>query len=164
MSTSRTATIRSAGVNDHAAACRLTDAVDELHRDRLPWMFKAPSEQPRTAMFAEQLSRPDSTVIVADAGHVVGIAFGMMRAAPDMPVFIQQRYGVIDGLVVDPAWRRRGIGRLLTHAIETWAIGLGATWVELNVYDFNGEARQFYEALGYMPLSTKLRKGGRDAP
>jgi GNAT superfamily N-acetyltransferase len=141
------------------------DAVDDLHRNRLPWMFKVPSEQPRTAaLFAEQLRRQDSTVIVADAGHVVGIAFGQMRAAPELSIFIQQRYGVIDSLVVDPAWRRRGIGRLLTHSIETWAIGLGAPWVELNVYDFNGEARRFYEALGYMPLSTKLRKGGQDAP
>ena len=35
---------------------------------------------------------------------------------------------------------------------------MGAPWVELNVYEVNAEARRFYEALGYLRLSTKLRK------
>jgi GNAT superfamily N-acetyltransferase len=95
---------------------------------------------------------------VADAGLVVGVAFGLMRAAPEVPVFVEQRCGVLDGLAVDAAWRRRGIGRLLVRAVESWAVRLGAPWVELNVYEFNAEARQFYEALGYLPLSTKLRR------
>jgi GNAT superfamily N-acetyltransferase len=160
---SHVVTIRSAGVEDHAAVCRLMDVGDELHRDHLPWMFKVPNGPPRSkAFFSDLLSRMDSTVLVADAGAVVGVAFGLMRSSPELPMFIQQRYGVIDGLVVDPAWRRRGIGRLLMQSIQTWATDLGAPWVELNVYEFNGEARRFYEALGYLPLSTKLRRPGRD--
>jgi ribosomal protein S18 acetylase RimI-like enzyme len=159
MSTSPTIAIRTARLDDYAAACRLMDGVDELHRDRLPWMFKAPDSPPRSeAFFAERLNRQDAAVFVADAGPIVGIAIGMMRAAPEHAVFIQQRYGVIDDIVVDPAFRRRGIATLLAHAVETWATSLGAPWVELNVYDFNTEARRFYEALGYLPLFTRLRK------
>jgi hypothetical protein len=40
---------------------------------------------------------------------------------------------------------------------------LGAAWIEVNVYDVNAEARRFYESLGYLPLSTKLRKSGPDS-
>jgi GNAT superfamily N-acetyltransferase len=135
------------------------DSLDAFHRDRLPWMFKAPNAQPRSGTyFAELLKREDSAVFVADAGSLVGVAFGLMRPAPEFPVFIQQRSGVLDGLVVDPAWRRRGIGKLLARSVESWAIRLGAPWVEVNVYEINAEARQFYEAMGYLPLSTKLRK------
>jgi GNAT superfamily N-acetyltransferase len=156
------AIIRRARLEDHAEACRLTDALDELHRDRLPWMFKTPDAQPRSeAYFSELLSRDDSAVFVADAGQVVGIAFGFLRSAPDFPVFRPQRWGVLDGLVVDPTWRRRGIGQRLMHAVEQWALESGAPWVELNVYEFNTEARRFYEALGYLPFSTKLRKPSR---
>lgn len=68
-----------------------------------------------------------------------------------------------EGLVVDLAWRRRGIGKRLARAVERWALALGARWIELNVYEFNAEARRFYESLGYNPLSTKLRKHGPDA-
>jgi GNAT superfamily N-acetyltransferase len=156
------AIIRRARIDDYAEACRLNDAVDELHRDSLPWMFKAPDVQPRSeAYFSDLLNREDTAVFVADAGHVVGIAFGRLRSAPELAVFRQQRWGVLDELVVDSTWRRRGIGRRLTQAVEEWALGSGAAWIELNVYEFNNEARRFYEALGYLPLSTKLRKPGR---
>lgn len=156
------ATIRSARFDDYAQACRLSDALDELHRDRLPWMFKTPDDQPRSeAYFGDLLNRQDSAVFVADAGQVVGIAFGLLRSAPEFPVFRQQRWGVLDGLVVDPTWQRRGIGKRLTHAVEEWALESGGAWIELNVYEFNTEARRFYEALGYLPFSTKLRKPGR---
>ena len=47
--------------------------------------------------------------------------------------------GRVDSLVVDPAWRRRGIGKLLARSVEEWAVGLGAPWVELNVYDVNAK-------------------------
>jgi len=31
-------------------------------------------------------------------------------------------------------------------------------WLELGVYELNHEARAFYAVLGYLPVSTKLRK------
>lgn len=121
-------------------------------------MFKVPSDQARSeSYFSELLNRDDSSVFVADAGHLVGAAVGLMRVAPEFPIFVPQRWGVLDALVVDPAWRRRGIGKLLARSVETWAIRSGAPWVEANVYEVNADARRFYEAMGYLPLSTKLR-------
>lgn len=164
VSTSMEATIRPARPEDYDGVCRLMDALDAFHRERLPWMFETPSAKPRSeAYFADLLSREDSAVFVADAGQIVGAAVGLMRAAPDFPVFIQQRWGVLDALVVDPAWRRRGIGELLARSVEAWALRSGAPWVEVNVYEINIEARRFYEALGYLPLSAKLRKAGPGA-
>ena len=152
------ATIRRASLDDYDGACRLLDALDAWHRERLPWMFKVSSDPTRSdALFADLLKRKDSAVFVADAGHLVGVAVGLMRAAPESSAFVE-RWGVLDSLVVDSAWRRRGIGTSLARSIEMWAIGSGAPWVEVNVYAVNDEARRFYEALGYVPLSTKMHK------
>lgn len=153
--------VRLARLEDYEGVCALMEVLDGFHRARLPWMFQAPAEAPRSeAWFEDLLGRADSAVFVADAGCLVGVAVGCLRAAPELPVFVQQRWGVLDGLVVDPAWRRRGVGMLLARSVEGWAVGAGAAWVEVNVYAANPEARRFYEALGYLPLSMKLRLGG----
>jgi GNAT superfamily N-acetyltransferase len=135
------------------------DALDKGHRDRAPWIFKTPDTQPRSQRFFDELlTSPDAAVFVAEADRLVGVAYGLMKGSPDFPVFIRQRWGVLDGLFVDPGWQRRGIGGRLAQAFEQWALNSGAVWVEVNVYEFNPEAYKFYQALGYLPLSTKLRK------
>jgi diamine N-acetyltransferase len=151
--------VRVASSADYEPACVLLDQLDELHRLRLPWLFRTPETQPRSRSYFEQLlTADDSSVLVAEAGDIVGIAIVLLRAAPEFPVFIPQHWGVLDNVVVAPSHRRRGVGRLLALAAETWASARGAAWLELGVYEFNTEARRFYESLGYLPLSSKLRK------
>jgi ribosomal protein S18 acetylase RimI-like enzyme len=151
--------IRAAVPDDHAELAALLAEVDELHRLRLPWLFRAPAVEPRRREFFERLLNGDSsTLLVADAGPIVGIATVLVRTAPEFAVFISQTWGVLDNIAVAKTWRRCGVGTALTRAAETWARQQHAKWLELGVYEFNDEARGFYEALGYLPVSTKLRK------
>ncbi|HEY3256251.1 MAG TPA: GNAT family N-acetyltransferase, partial [Polyangiaceae bacterium] len=73
-------------------------------------------------------------------------------------LFIRQSWGVLDNIAVSQSWRRRGVGTALIHDAERWVRARGANWIELGVYEFNEDARSFYRALGYFPVSTKLRK------
>ena len=151
--------IRAAAPRDYDAACALLAEVDELHRLNVPWLFRAPTRQPRSTDFFNQLLRSaDAAVFVADAGELVGVATALMRASPEFDIFIPQRWGVLDNIAVSRSWRRRGVGTELTRAAERWARDQGAKWIELAVYQFNDSARSFYEALGYSSVSTRLRK------
>lgn len=157
--------VRNVTPNDYGVIARLLREVDELHRVNAPWLFRDPALEPRPREFFEQLlASGDSAVLVADAEQqLVGVATVMMRCAPDFSVFINQSWGVLDNIAVARSWRRRGAGRALTRAAEQWALGRGAKWLELGVYEFNAEASAFYRALGYFPVSTKLRKPLQDA-
>lgn len=52
-------------------------------------------------------------------------------------------------LAVEPAMRRLGVGRGLLRWLEGTAVGAGTFMVHLELRASNGEARAFYEALGY---------------
>jgi ribosomal protein S18 acetylase RimI-like enzyme len=151
--------IRTASPADYQATCAVFDQLDAQHREQLPWLFRVPTDRPRSQRyFDELLSSHDSAVLLAAAGSIIGLATVRLQSAPDFAVFIPQHWAVIDDIVVLPSWRRRGIGSRLARVAENWANERGAAWLELGVYDFNTQARAFYEALGYLPVSTKLRR------
>jgi ribosomal protein S18 acetylase RimI-like enzyme len=156
--------VRSVTPSDYADIAGLLGEVDELHRANAPWLFQKPVREPWSREFFDRLlASGDAAMLVADAERqLVGVATVMMRRAPDFSVFINQSWGVLDNIAVARAWRRRGAGRALTRAAEQWALARGAKWLELGVYEFNAEARAFYQALGYSPVSTKLRKPLQD--
>ncbi len=103
--------IRAASPADYEATCALFDGLDALHREQLPWLFRAPTERPRSqARFDELVSSQRSSILLAEAGGIVGLATVRLQSAPAFAIFIPQDWGVIDDIVVLPAWRRRGIG------------------------------------------------------
>ncbi|HYL01074.1 MAG TPA: GNAT family N-acetyltransferase [Steroidobacteraceae bacterium] len=67
--------------------------------------------------------------------------------------FAIMRYGEaaahLNLLAVDPAYRRRGIGRRLVTWLEETALTAGAYLVGLELRAQNLEAQDFYRALGY---------------
>lgn len=52
-------------------------------------------------------------------------------------------------LYIDPAWRRRGVGRALLERVEAHGRGLGATHVWLETSNVNVPGIRAYERLGY---------------
>jgi ribosomal protein S18 acetylase RimI-like enzyme len=56
--------------------------------------------------------------------------------------------GLFD-IVVDPRWRRRGLGRTLTRALMDWGRTQGASQAYLQVREANEGARRLYAALGF---------------
>ena len=59
------------------------------------------------------------------------------------------------GLVVDEAYRGRGIGKLLMEEAEELARGQGCKAVCLRSNVIRGEAHNFYENLGYGRIKTQ---------
>jgi ribosomal protein S18 acetylase RimI-like enzyme len=103
-----------------------------------------------------EFSGPESQVLAAEAGgEVVGfIAFHVL------PRFeVDEQFGRIVALVVDPGVRERGIGRLLMTEAERRAVEAGASFMEITSGHHRPEARRLFESLGYdAGLAVYLRK------
>lgn len=61
----------------------------------------------------------------------------------------------IGGLVVDEAWRGRGVGALLMACAERWAREQGSTTVRVRSNVIREEAHAFYEKLGYSVVKSQ---------
>ena len=59
----------------------------------------------------------------------------------------------LEDLYVRPAFRRRGIGRMLLTRLAAVAVERGCGRFEWNVLDWNESAQRFYESLGARPMS-----------
>lgn len=90
--------------------------------------------------------------------NIVGFGHAIVKEAADIPILVPRRYVIVDSIVVKSEYKNQGIGRMLMEAMEEWAAKEGATSIELNVYEFNAQAINFYGKLGYRNLSRKLSK------
>src|ERR1044072_8309642 len=66
-------------------------------------------------------------------------------------------WALVENVVVDPQWRRRGIGKaLLKHAVRV-ADDAGCFKLQLTSSNHRDEAHRFYERLGFTATSTGFR-------
>jgi predicted N-acetyltransferase YhbS len=93
----------------------------------------------------------DQLVLVAVSGLEV---VGWMQAHAS--VVLESGYRVeIVGLIVSPAARRRGVGRMLVQRAEQWAIELGARAMVVRSNLTRLESHRFYPALGFKVSKTQ---------
>ena len=101
-------------------------------------------------------------VWVADAdGRVVGMCTVqvLVSTAEGGPV------GLVEDVVVTPAFRGQGVGRALLEALESWAAGNGLLRLQLLAERGNTGAQRFYGALGWQEteLICLWKKGLHEA-
>jgi RimJ/RimL family protein N-acetyltransferase len=88
---------------------------------------------------------PDAALLVAEEqGKIVG-RLSIVRDPHPASAHVADL-----GLMVAATHRRRGIGRALLAAAETWARGARVTKLELHVFPHNEPAIALYEQAGYL--------------
>lgn len=99
------------------------------------------------------LADPIHALLVAETtpGVVVGWVHGYLRR-----LLIADRYVELGGLVVDAAYRGRGIGRMLMERMEEWAKAQGAGMIYLRSNVIREQAHRFYRQIGYEQIKTSL--------
>lgn len=106
--------------------------------------------------FRRLRKNPDYTLLgVREGGALVGSVMGILcrelygRCQPFM---------VVEDVIVDQAYRRRGIGSLLMRAIEQEAFRNSCGYIMLVTDANRREALGFYEHLGYHPQRYRACK------
>jgi len=143
--------IRRAIPSDAEAIAALAAEVQALHAEALPQLFKPASDDtfpPRAVR--EVIAASDWLMLVAsDDRTVVGYASAQILGRDATPFRHPRLTLFVQAMGVATASRRRGVGRALVGGLRAAAAERGIGSITLDVWEFNAEARAFYEAVGF---------------
>lgn len=156
----RTVRIRAATEEDVSHILRIAQQVHGvLTRDRPPHLWGERAEfSSAESFYLQALRGKDGVLFVAEIGEgkVVGYVLAAIEREPDDLIAVP--YMSVIELAVEVTHRRAGIGHLLMDRVHEWAREHGLNILQLAVWEFNRDAVEFYENLGYVTILRKMER------
>jgi ribosomal protein S18 acetylase RimI-like enzyme len=154
------ATIRPAAPADLPALGRLGAVLVRTHYDFDPQRFIAPvphTEQAYAGFLATQLEKPNVVILVAErGGQVLGYTFAGIEGHDYMA--LRGPAGALYDIVVDPAERGRGVGRMLLDATLAELKARGAPRVVLSTAERNESAQRLFARAGFRRTMIEMTR------
>ena len=152
--------IRPATQSDLRAMGRLGALLVRTHHQLDPARFIPASPRTETsyASFLEtQLDDPAIILLVAEQdGDVIGYSYAGIEGYDYMS--LRGPAGVLHDIVVDPASRRQGVGRMLLSATVAALENRGAPQIVLSTASGNEAAQRLFAAAGFRPTMIEMTK------
>ncbi|UJF36011.1 GNAT family N-acetyltransferase [Paenibacillus hexagrammi] len=149
--------IRMAAAEDYDAVNAIIREGQEEHAEALPNLFARLDRVVAMGWYRSFSDKENKVILIAEvSGIVAGVAMLEMKQSPPYAALVPRTYAYMNELAVARNYQRRGIGTALYQASLKWAREKGASSLELNVWEFNEKALQFYRSLGLVTLQRTL--------
>ena len=139
---------------------RLGALLVRLHHDFDPERFIAApprTEQAYASFLETQLAEPNIVMLVAEReGEVLGYTYAGVEGRDYMS--LRGPAGVLYDIVVDPAYRGQGVGRLLLDATLSGLAAQGAPRVLLSTATQNESAQRLFERAGFRRTMIEMTR------
>jgi GNAT superfamily N-acetyltransferase len=151
--------IRQATVADAKVIAELNTHVQGVHRDALPNIFKPPlADAEMIALNVERLDNEDAVTFIAeDNGQPIGYIYAHVHHRPENPFSYERHYILVDAMSVNPDYYGTGVADMLMQSVKVLAVQHQVQRIILDVWDFNGRAKRFYEKQGFTTYNYKMQ-------
>ena len=141
--------IRDMESKDYPEIDRLMKELHELHVKGSPDLYTELEHPYSREEFEKIVSDPEIIAILAEEKSVViGLCIGTLRKKSGM---VEMKTMYIEDLIVDRNFRGKGIASQLYEEMEERGRNTGAKRLDLMVWEFNSDAKRFYEKQGMRP-------------
>ena len=128
----------------------LRKQVNDLHVEGKPDVFKAGFNDELCNHIYDVWNDPEQEIVVADAdGIICGFAVVHHIYKAENPFMFERDFIDVDEFCVDERFRRQGIATEIITFIKDYTKEKGFKRIELNMWEFNQGALEFYEAVGF---------------
>jgi ribosomal protein S18 acetylase RimI-like enzyme len=152
--------IRGAVPADIPAIGRLGALLVRTHHDLDPERFIAATpgtEKAYGSFLGTQLDEPNIVILVAEQdGEVIGYTYAGVEGNDYMA--LRGPAGVLHDIVVDPAHRRNGVGRMLLDATLGALKARGAPRVVLSTAEKNDSAQRLFDRAGFRRTMIEMTR------
>jgi len=152
--------IREAANSDLPTLGRLGALLVQEHHDFDPRRFLAAKNrtpQDYASFLGARLNDRNAVVLVAETkGETIGYAYGEIEGYDYMS--LRGPAGVLNDLIVDPAHRGRGLGRLLLDEIISRLKSRGVPRIVLSTAAKNKAAQRLFERSGFRPTMIEMTR------
>lgn len=141
--------IRKAEKEDYKEVDSLMQQLHKIHVSARPDLY-VDMKHPYSLCEFEDIVKNDETIsyVAEEDDSIVGLCIASMRNRSNM---VEMRIAYLDDMVVDSRYQRQGIAKKLFYTVEVEAKRLGATRLDLMVWEFNESAITLYKSLGMTP-------------
>lgn len=149
--------IRKAISTDYIEVCKLVCEVHKLHLKNRPDVYLKVDNPFEKKQFEEALDSSTTKIfVVENCENKEIVAYSIIQIMNiQNPICVQKKFIYIDDFCVKSTFKRNGIGRKLFKYIGEYAKSKEASSLQLNVWEFNQEAIDFYNSMG---MSTRNRR------
>jgi len=150
---------RKAIISDYNDIIRLKKQVHEFHCDNRPDFYKKCDMPISKKEFEDILKSQDQEIYVIESEEkLCGYSFIKTLKFADNPLIIDHNRLYVDDICIDKRLRKKGIGRALMKELELLCKSRGYKYMDLNVWNFNSEARDFYIKCGMKEIMYRMEK------
>lgn len=145
--------VRLAIPQDYQAIAAIGRESQNLHQRAHPETFNKDTPGFTEEHIRHLIEGEHTAVYVAEENStIVGYALLRVHTPSYFDVFKPQMIAEISDIAVTDTMRGKAVGYLLFEAAKDWAKSKGAQRLELTVWEFNKDARAFYERQGMQTL------------
>jgi len=151
--------IRTASSDDAPLLARLNGIVHEPHVRHRPDLFiDSPEQDALEAFFLARLTDPSVTAFVAETSDGRAVGYAQARIVSwDASALVRSGLVVfLDQIAVAPDAGGMGVGSALLEAVREVGRKAGCRRLVTEVWDFNEDARAFYDAAGLRRMNVRL--------
>ena len=139
--------IRTASITDIEKILFLGNQVFKIHSKARPdWIEKQPIHYDYLKNIIEENNK--KIFIAEKNSEIIGYCIVCICEIKNHPIFHDMTNIEIEDLCVDENHRKKGVGKRLFEEVVIFAKNINAQFIELIVWEFNQNARKFYENMG----------------